>query len=102
MDGHRVYLWDNLNSHLAPLIVHIMYGHTGECRFTSVTPRPLYQPKCWPIEYKICDLTIQELQVESRPDWDNATLEIEVFAAAARIGGFDATFEHCGDTVDGL
>jgi hypothetical protein len=27
---------------------------------------------------------------------------MEVFAAAARIGGFDATFDHCGYTVDGL
>jgi hypothetical protein len=100
MDRHRVYLWDNLNSHLAPLIAQTLYGHIGECRFTSVQ-RPPYQPKYGPIEYKICDL-IHQLQVESRPDWDTATLEREVFAAAARIGGFDATFNHCGYTVDGL
>jgi hypothetical protein len=35
MDRHRVYLWDNLNSHLAPLIAQTLYGHTGKCQFTS-------------------------------------------------------------------
>ena len=30
------------------------------------------------------------------------SLELEIFAAATQIGGFDATFEHCGYTVDGL
>jgi hypothetical protein len=100
MDGHRVYLWDNLNSHLAPLIAQTLYGHIGDCQFTSVS-RPPYQPKYGPIKYKICDL-IHELQVECRPDWDTMRLEVEVFAAAAPIGGFDATFDHCGYTVDGL
>jgi hypothetical protein len=40
MVRHRVYLWDNLNSHLAPLIAQTLYGHIGECRFTSVQCPP--------------------------------------------------------------
>jgi hypothetical protein len=100
MDRHRVYLWDNLNSHLSPLIAQTLYGHIGDCRFTSV-PRPPYQPKYGPIEYKICDL-VHQLQIESKPEWDTATLEQEIYAAATRIGGFDATFDHCGYSVDGL
>ena len=72
----------------------------ARCEPTSV-PRPPYQPKYGPIEHNICDL-IHELQVESTPDWDTATLELQIFAAASRIGGFDVTFEHCGYSVDGL
>jgi hypothetical protein len=54
-DNHRVFLWDNLMSHLAPLIAQMVEARNGPCRFT-IAPRPPYQPKYSPIEYKICDL----------------------------------------------
>jgi hypothetical protein len=99
VDRDRVYLWDNLNSHLAPMVAMVLYGHQGNHKFTSIN-RPPYQPKYGPIEYKICDL-LHELKMESKPDWTTDILEQEILMAADRIGGFDATFDHCGYSIDG-
>jgi hypothetical protein len=49
IDNHRILLWDNLISHLAPLITQTIYGRNGPCHFTSV-PLLHYQPKYGPIE----------------------------------------------------
>ena len=96
-DDHRVFLWDNLISHHATYVNQTVTGRTGPCRF-SIVPRPPYQPKYGPIEYKICDLT-HEVAMRKQHDWDVARLEQEVYRAARRIGPFDSTFGHCGYTT---
>ena len=93
-DDHRIMLWDNLNSHHAAYVHQTVTGRMGPCQFTIV-PRPPYQPKYGPIEYKICDLT-DEVRKKKTGEWDCARLEQEVRAAALRIGPFDSTFAHCG------
>ena len=55
-DDHRVFLWDNLNSHHSAYVIQTVTGRIGPSQF-SIVPRPPYQPKYGPIEYKICDLT---------------------------------------------
>jgi hypothetical protein len=99
VDFDRIYLWDNLNSHLSPMVAMVLYGHQGNHQFTSIN-RPPYQPEYGPIEYKICDL-LHELKMASRPNWTTDILEQELQHAAGRIGGFNATFEHCGYSIDG-
>ena len=93
-DDHRVMLWDNLNSHHAAYVHQTVTGRTGPCQFTIV-PRPPYQPKYGPIEYKICDLT-DDIRKRKTREWDSARLEQEVYAAARRIGPFNSSFAHCG------
>lgn len=71
-DDHRVFLWENLRSHHAAYVNQTVTGRTGPCRFTIV-PRPPYQPKYGPIEYKICDLHTRLRSIKNRagtlPDW---------------------------------
>ena len=93
-DEHRVYLWDNFISHHANYVNQTVTGRDGPCQF-SIVPRPPYQPKYGPIEYKICDLT-DDVSKRKQPDWSVARLEEEVRQAAQRIGPFDTTFDHCG------
>lgn len=54
LDTERVFLWDNLASHHSPVVVNTVENRVGPCTF-SIIPRPPYQPKYGPIEYKICD-----------------------------------------------
>ena len=54
-DDHRVFLWDNLRAHYAPIVHQTVEGRNGPTTF-SILLRPAYQPKYWLIEYKICDL----------------------------------------------
>jgi hypothetical protein len=93
-DSHRVFLWDNLTSHLTPLVAQTIGARNGNSVFTSI-PRPPYQPKYAPIEYKICDciaLATKEIHAESTTQ----DLEIAILRAAREIGPFDSTFAHCG------
>lgn len=93
-DIHRILLWDNLNSHHSTYVNTTVTARQGPCQF-SIVPRPPYQPKYGPIEYKICDLT-HEVSMNKHSTWDTARLEREVHRAARRIGPFDSTFYHCG------
>lgn len=93
-DDHRVMMWDNLSSHHSAYVNQTVTGRPGPCAFTIV-PRPPYQPKYGPIEYKICDLT-HEVRMKKEKSWSVARLEQEVKRAAQRIGPFDSTFKHCG------
>ena len=93
-DDHRVFLWDNLNSHHAAYVTQTVLGRPGPCQF-SIVPRPPYMPKYGPIEYKICDLT-SEMMNDKMPDWDVPRMEQAIHQSAARIGPFDSTFLHCG------
>lgn len=101
-DDHRVFLWDNLSSHLSPIVVQTVEGRNGPIHF-AIVKRPAYEAKYAPIEYKILDI-VNELKRNAHPDWDTNQLEQEIYLAASRIGmngSFDATFDHCGYTVTG-
>ena len=102
VEQDRVFLWDNLKSHLTPLIANTLYAHNGPSCFFQSVPRPPYQPKYGPIEYKICDIVAALKKQSHTQSWTTDDLEHEVYAAFAGIGGFDATFDHCGYTVNGL
>ena len=96
-DVHRIFLWDNLNSHFAPIVNQTMYARDGNTIFHSI-PRPPYQPKFGPIEYKILDcVTAAMAKIDSTSTTVN--LERALYEAAAEIGPFDSTFEHCGYTT---
>ena len=93
----RVFLWDNLNSHLAPLVYHTVEGRRGPCSF-RIVPRPPYQPKYGPSEYGFCEL-ICRLQDRVKADWNVETVRHEIHQVANNLGmngGFDRTFQHCG------
>ena len=75
-------------------------GRGGPTRF-SILPRPAYQPKLGPIEYKICDLLLH-MQYHTEGQMSLDEMESAINKSAAAIGPFDSTFEHCGNSVDGL
>jgi len=93
-DEHRVFLWDNLNSHSSPLVSQTVEARNGPHRFSS-QPRPPYQPKYGPIEYKILDL-LNETMKHIDANSSTQDLEHQILAASSRINSFDATFDHCG------
>jgi hypothetical protein len=102
-DNHRVFLWDNLTSHRAPLVAQTVEARNGPCQFTIVH-RPPYQPKYAPVEYKICDL-IAYIMSQVERDWTTDTLEQELINSMARVGNngnFWNTFDHCGYSINGL
>lgn len=102
LDNQRIFMWDNLQSHLSPLVHQIVEARNGNCHF-SILRRPPYQPKYGPIEYAFCDL-IQRLQfrVDRRTTLvDLRHIILQIASQLGMNGGFDNTFEHCGYTVDG-
>ena len=99
-DQFRVFLWDNLNSHLSHLVTQTVEGRDGPCQFTIV-PRPPYQPKYGPIEYVICDLA-GSLTYDADRDWNTNNLEQQIQNKFPLLHGFDNTFDHCGYSIDGL
>ena len=99
-DDRRVFLWDNLNSHLSHLVTQVVEGRVGgPTVFTSV-PRPADQPKYGPIEYAICDL-VGHLAIEAQANWTTVLLERKIRDAAQQIKGFWNTFDFCGYPIDG-
>lgn len=103
LDSKRVFIWDNLASHLSPTVVETVENRQGPCVF-SIIPRPPYQPKYGPIEYKICD-TIASARREAQSHWNTNNLEhaiIRAFGSLSRGNyNFDNTFDHCGYSLDG-
>ena len=98
-DDRRVFLWDNLNSHLSHLVTQVVEGRVGgPTVFTSV-PRPPYQPKYGPIKYAICDL-VGHLAIETQADWTTMLLEKKTRDAAQQIKGFWNTFDFCGYPIN--
>jgi hypothetical protein len=96
-DTERVLMWDNLSSHLAPLVHHTVHGRPGPVTFSSCS-RPPYQPKYGPTEYAFCEL-ICRLKDHAKPDWHLHTLRFEILQVIANSGmdgSFDATLQHCG------
>mmetsp|Transcript_40189 Transcript_40189/g.45907 ORF Transcript_40189/g.45907 Transcript_40189/m.45907 type:complete len:221 (-) Transcript_40189:115-777(-) len=75
INDDRKFLWDNLRAHMAPIVVQtVEVRPPGSNTTFSYIPRPPYQPKYGPIEYKICDL-ISAVGKKSTPDWTLADLE---------------------------
>ena len=106
IDEDRKFLWDNLRAHMAPIVVQtVEVRPPGSNTTFSYIPRPPYQPKYGPIEYKICDL-IAAVGKKSTPDWTLANLEQALREEAQGISrgnpSFDNTFDHCGYTEDGV
>jgi len=106
VDDVRNVLFDNLRSHLAPVVAQTIEVRPpgSNTTFTSIA-RPPYQPKYGPIEYKICDL-VETVGRQTTRDWTTADLEQALVREAARLSfntrSFDNTFDHCGYTVDGV
>ena len=93
-DLNRIFMWDNLNSHLTALISQTVEVRNGPCVFSSIN-RPPYQPKHGPIEYAICEL-VTNIADHAEPAWTTRDLETAISDAAGRIGPFNNTFERCG------
>ena len=98
-DDHRVILWDNLRSHMTPIVYQTIEARDGPTRF-SILPRPAYQPKYGPIEYKICDLLLH-MQYNTDGEMSLDEMEHAINISAAAIGPFNSTFDHCGYSIDG-
>jgi len=105
IDSDRNFLWDNLRAHMTPIVAQTLAVRPPGSNTTfGYVPRPPYQPKYGPIEYKICDL-IAAVGKKSTPDWTLADLERALREEAQGISrgnlSFDNTFDHCGYTEDG-
>jgi len=97
VDLHRVFLWDNLRSHLAPIVYQTVEGRPSNNIF-RIVPRPGYAPKYGPIEYIFCELG-DRLRERANHTWTNAILRqeiINVLASLGTDGHFNQTFAHCG------
>ena len=97
VDSHRVHLWDNLSSHLAPSIYNTVYGRLTPTHF-DIVPRPPYMPKYGPTEYVFAELG-GILQKNARPSWTQDDLRNNISQALSTVGmngSFDRTFQHCG------
>ena len=96
-DDHRIFLWDNLNSHHAGYVHQTVVGREGPRQF-NIIARPPYHPQFGPIEYAICQVS-RILKLSATRDWNVDILEAEVVQAAHSIPHFNSTFEHCGYSV---
>ena len=98
-DQSRVFLWDNLNSHLSHLVTQTVVGRGGQCNFTIV-PCPPYQPKDGAIKYVIFNLA-GCLTYNAERDWKTNNLEQQIHIKFSTLQGFSNTFDHCGYSEDG-
>jgi transposase len=98
VDQHRVFLWDNLRSHLTNQVCQTVYARPSPNWFAFVA-RPPYMPKYGPSEYAFAELGYR-LRQNCQDDWTYATLRQEVNQilgpTIGRGGSFDALFQHCG------
>jgi len=97
VDDCRIFLWDNLLSHHAPIVVQTVQGRPSPNIF-MIVPRPPFQPKYGPIEYIFAEIA-EELEKRVKPSWTTADLARElqtVCAMVGRNGKFNNTFDHCG------
>jgi hypothetical protein len=96
-DTDRVFLWDNLSAHSAPIVHHTVEVRAGPVEF-QIQRRPPYQPKYGPIEYGFCEL-ICRLHDRVQRNWSHNSLRHEILNVVANLGmngSFDRTFQHCG------
>lgn len=84
LDTDRVFLWDNLAAHHSAPVVNAVEDRHAGCVF-SIIPRPPYQPKYGPIEYKICD-TVATARRAAQSHWTTDDVEAAIVAAFGSIG----------------
>ena len=97
LDDDRCLMYDNLSSHLTPIVAQTIEGRPTQNRFYSV-PRPPYQPKYGPIEYIFGQIGAA-LEKRVQPHWklpDLKTALQDICNSIGRNGGFNNTFDHCG------
>jgi hypothetical protein len=95
-DDYRILMWDNLGSHLTPLVYQTVQGRPSPNVF-EIVKRPPYQPKYGPMEYIFCELGDQ-LRKLSCENWTHQQLKHEIeqiLSSIGRDGKFDNTFAHC-------
>lgn len=100
-DMDRVFMWDNLRSHLSPLVYQTVEGRKSPNRFRIVR-RPPYQPKYGPIEYCFAEMEAM-LSREVKATDDTNSLMALIQSVASRVGrqgNFKRTFEYCGYEYD--
>ena len=87
----RIFLWDNLASHCAPMIHQTVEGQWGHL----IIRRPPYMPADGPIEYIFCQLIVE---LQSRTFFMNSVVELvhEIQNVVTNLHGFDATFNKIG------
>ena len=93
-DFHRIFIWDNLGAHHSRYVHNTVTNRVGPSNF-SIVPRPPYNPKYGPIEYKICEV-MEKIRLKKEEDWNMNRLEYEIMLAANQINRFEETFIHCG------
>ena len=98
-DNKQYFLWDNLNSHLSPLITQLLEGWEGQCKFSSIA-RPPYQPKYGPTEYVICWIALW-LAKMAQQNWTIATMGQTLQEEFANVPNLVTFFDHCGYSNDG-
>ena len=90
---------DEMEAHMSPIIYQTIEAQDGPCCY-SILPRPDYQPKHGPIQYKICDLLLH-IQYNTNGEMNlDQTEQAIVSSSSAATGPFDSTFDHCGHSVD--
>ena len=97
VDVSQTFLWDNLSSHLSPLLYNTVEHQDGNTTF-KIVRWPPYQAKFWPTEYVLC-YTAAMLQQQVCPHWSQADLcqnLMEVFSILGRNGGSTASFNIAG------
>ena len=90
-DQMRIFLWDNLSAHCAPLIHQTVEGNYNH----MIIRRPPYKPRDAPIEYVFCQM-IQGLQrrtfeVENIPE-----LMMAIQNVVMNLRGFNNLFGSLG------
>ena len=83
---------------MTPIVYQTIEARDGPCQL-SILPRPAYQPKYEPIEYKICNLLLH-MQQNTDVELNLDQMEHAIISSAAKIGPFDSTFDHCRYGVD--
>ena len=86
----RTLMWDNLSAHRNAVVYNTVTG-AGH----RVLQRPPYRPVDGPIEYIFNQLQNQ-LTLRAGEISDDVTFSALVHSILTNLGGFDATFVHCG------
>ena len=89
-------MWDNLASHLTPLIYNTVAAQQAGHR---INPRPPYRPWVAPIEFIFCQLACRIRQRMYRIH-NTVDLIHKIHIIIAELSGFDATFGHCGYPIN--
>lgn len=85
INSDRNFLWDNLQAHMTLIVAQtVAVRPPGSNTIFGYVPRPPYQPKYGPIEYKIYDL-IAAVGKKTTPNWTTTDLEQALVEEANRL-----------------